>query len=88
MAVEGNGDIVGITQAFMAAAGHHHIHTAEQGGQGFVALDQAIQLIHHHDLVHAGGDQGVDGSLHIGGHLLQIAGGRIGVILDGRAVRR
>ena len=30
--IVGRSDIVGITQALVAAAGHHHIDTAEQGG--------------------------------------------------------
>ena len=85
MAVEGHRHVVGITEALVAATGHHHVNTSQQGGKGLVAL-QGVELIDHHDLVDTPGAEHIDGGLHIEGHFLEITGGRIGVVLRHGAV--
>ena len=85
VAVEGHGHVVGITEALVAATGHHHINTLQQGGKRLVAL-QGVELIDHHNLVDTPGAKHIDGSLHIEGHFLEITGGGIGVVLRHGAV--
>ena len=86
MTVEGHCRIGRIAHALVTAAGHHHVDTADQASEVLVAL-QSVELINHHDLVHAQSLERVDCRLQVSSHLLQIAGRGVCVILWHRAVR-
>ena len=86
MTVEGNCRIGRIAHALVTAAGHHHVDTADQTREVLVAL-QGVELIDHHDLVHAQSLQRVDCALQVSGHLLQVACRAVRIILRHCAVR-
>jgi len=71
----------------MTAAGDHDVDATHESGEVLVALER-VELVHHHDLVHARGAQGIHGALHIGGGFLEVAGGGIGVVFRTRTIRR
>ena len=85
MAVEAHGLVIGIAESFVAAARHHHINPAQQGGQGFVAL-QAVKLINHYNLVHAHRQQGVHRPLQVVGDFFKVTRRLDAVVLDLGAV--